>query len=74
MLDIDVSYHLNEKLFHSKVGSVLQQQLQEEEKLAKQQKETLQAQYKKLKIVDGIMADGSAQRLAREYDLDRPNE
>ncbi|QCD95753.1 hypothetical protein DEO72_LG6g449 [Vigna unguiculata] len=40
-------------------------QLDEEEKLAKQQEETLKVHYKKFKMIDGIMADKTAHRLAR---------
>ncbi|KAG2372582.1 hypothetical protein LR48_Vigan05g013800 [Vigna angularis] len=44
-------------------------QLDEEEKLAKQQEETLKVHYKKFKMIDGIMADKTAHRLARKYNL-----
>ncbi|KAF7836136.1 uncharacterized protein G2W53_010995 [Senna tora] len=47
----------------------LKQQLQEEEKLAMQQTETLKAQFKKLKMIEGIMADGTAHRLAQHYKM-----
>lgn len=47
----------------------IQLQLQEEEKLAKQQTETLKVHYKKFKMIDDIIADGTARRLARKYDL-----
>ncbi|KAF7824654.1 RNA-binding family protein isoform 1 [Senna tora] len=48
---------------------LLKHQLQEEEKLATQQSETLKGHYKKYKLIDSIMADGTAQRLARQYNL-----
>lgn len=44
-------------------------QLEEEEKLAKQQQDTLEVHYKKFKMIDGIMADKTALRLARKYNL-----
>ncbi|XP_027332349.1 uncharacterized protein LOC113847439 [Abrus precatorius] len=44
-------------------------QLKEEEKLAKQQEETLEVHYKKFKMIEGIMADRTAHRLARMYNL-----
>ncbi|TKY49661.1 hypothetical protein E2542_SST27101 [Spatholobus suberectus] len=44
-------------------------QLQEEEKLAKQQEDTLKVHYKKFKMIEGIMADKTAHRLARKYNL-----
>ena len=49
--------------------SALQLQLQEEEKLHKQQIDTLRGHYKKYKMIDSIMADGTAYRLARHYNL-----
>ena len=47
----------------------VQLQLEEEEKLAKQQQDTLDVHYKKFKMIDGIMADKTAVRLARKYNL-----
>ncbi|XP_061357489.1 ASI1-immunoprecipitated protein 1-like [Gastrolobium bilobum] len=44
-------------------------QLEEEKKLAKQQEGTLKLHYQKLKMIEGIMADRTAHRLAREYNL-----
>ncbi|KAI4354436.1 hypothetical protein L6164_003297 [Bauhinia variegata] len=44
-------------------------QQQEEEKLAKQQTDTLQGHYKKYKMIESIMADGTARRLARRYNF-----
>ncbi|KDP43832.1 hypothetical protein JCGZ_20842 [Jatropha curcas] len=46
---------------------LLQQQLKREEKLHKQQLETLKANYNKYEMVDGIFADNSVQRLADHY-------
>ncbi|XP_040988735.1 uncharacterized protein LOC121236383 isoform X1 [Juglans microcarpa x Juglans regia] len=55
---------------HAAEAAFLQkQQLQEEEKLAKQQLDTLKGNYKKYEMVDSIMADGTARRLARHYNL-----
>ncbi|KAI9115327.1 hypothetical protein K1719_013646 [Acacia pycnantha] len=54
--------HADEAVF------LLQLQLQEEEKLAMHQEDTLKGHYKKYKMIDGIM-DGAAQRLARHYGL-----
>ncbi|XP_057458615.1 uncharacterized protein LOC130749295 [Lotus japonicus] len=44
-------------------------QLQEEAKLAAQQTETLKMHHKKFKMIDGIITDTSAIRLARKYNL-----
>ncbi|KAE9604950.1 hypothetical protein Lal_00036936 [Lupinus albus] len=44
-------------------------QLQEEEKLAQQQTETLKMHYRKFKMIEDITMDGTARRLAREYDM-----
>ncbi|XP_061357500.1 ASI1-immunoprecipitated protein 1-like isoform X2 [Gastrolobium bilobum] len=44
-------------------------QLEEEEKLAKQQEDTLKGHYKKFKMIEGIMTDRTAHRLARKYNL-----
>ncbi|KAK7323377.1 hypothetical protein VNO77_26849 [Canavalia gladiata] len=41
----------------------------EEEKLFKQQEDTLKVHYKKFKMIEGIMADRTAHRLARMYNL-----
>ncbi|KAG6667427.1 hypothetical protein I3843_01G090900 [Carya illinoinensis] len=55
---------------HAAEAAFLQKkQLQEEEKLAKQQLDTLKGNYKKYEMVDSIMADGTARRLARHYNL-----
>ncbi|XP_059658144.1 uncharacterized protein LOC132304467 isoform X2 [Cornus florida] len=48
---------------------LLKQQLAEEEKLAKQQGETLKANYKKFDLIDNVLVDGTANRLARRYDI-----
>ncbi|XP_023514768.1 uncharacterized protein LOC111778981 [Cucurbita pepo subsp. pepo] len=48
---------------------LLKQQLVEEEKLAKQQQDALKANYKKYEIVEGVMTDGTARRLARRYNM-----
>ncbi|XP_077240111.1 ASI1-immunoprecipitated protein 1-like [Tasmannia lanceolata] len=46
---------------------LLKLQMDEEEKLAKQQGETLKAEYKKLDMIESVVADGSVNRLARHY-------
>ena len=57
-------------MFLTKVPPILlQQQLVEEEKLAKQQQDALKANYKKYEIVEGVMTDGTARRLARRYNM-----
>ncbi|KAF8405756.1 hypothetical protein HHK36_007833 [Tetracentron sinense] len=48
---------------------ILQLQLEEEEKLAKQQAESLKANYKKFEMIESVMLDGTAGRLARHYGL-----
>lgn len=47
----------------------LQNQLEEEEKLAKQQAEVLKTNYKKYEMIDSVLADGAARRLARHYNF-----
>jgi len=49
--------------------SHLQQQLAQEEKLAKQQEETLKANYKKFTIIDNVVSDGTAPGLAKFYNM-----
>lgn len=51
------------------VCAFVQLQLEEEEKLAKQQQDTLEVHYKKFKMIDAIMGDKTALRLARKYNL-----
>lgn len=46
-----------------------QRQLADEAKLANQQAETLKANYKKYEVADGVLADGTAYRLGRAYNL-----
>ncbi|KAK8478636.1 hypothetical protein V6N13_133461 [Hibiscus sabdariffa] len=48
---------------------MLKHQLEKEEKLAKQQGETLKANYKKYEMIDSLMADGTVRRLAGRYTL-----
>ncbi|KAG6741356.1 hypothetical protein POTOM_054590 [Populus tomentosa] len=55
-----VRKHAAEDLF------LLQQQLAQEEKLAKQQEETLKANYKKFTIIDNVVSDGTAPGLANK--------
>ncbi|KAJ0612305.1 hypothetical protein HanHA300_Chr01g0026051 [Helianthus annuus] len=44
-------------------------QLEEEEKLHKQQSETLKTNYKKYELIDGVQADGNVNRLKAEYGI-----
>ncbi|XVE81080.1 hypothetical protein DITRI_Ditri15bG0034500 [Diplodiscus trichospermus] len=48
---------------------MLKHQMDKEEKLAKQQGEALKANYKKYEMIDNLMAEGTARRLARRYNL-----
>ncbi|KAK4394661.1 hypothetical protein Sango_1620400 [Sesamum angolense] len=48
---------------------VLEQQLAEEEKLANQQSEMLKARYRKYELLDSVLDDGTAKRLARHYNM-----
>lgn len=48
---------------------VLQHQLEEEQKLAKQQDEFLKSNYKKYDMLDSVRADGTVRRVARHYDV-----
>ena len=43
--------------------------MQEEESLAKYQQDILNANYKKHEVIDNIMVDGTARRLADRYNL-----
>lgn len=53
----------------AEVAFLLKQQLQEEEKLARQQQDKLKGHYKKYEMIDSIMTDGTARRLARRYNM-----
>uniref|UniRef100_A0A5B7CBT4 RRM domain-containing protein n=1 Tax=Davidia involucrata TaxID=16924 RepID=A0A5B7CBT4_DAVIN len=60
--------HLTRK--HAAEASfMLQHQLTEEERLANQQAETLKANYKKYDLIESVLADGTANRLARRYNM-----
>ncbi|PON64020.1 Splicing factor-like protein [Parasponia andersonii] len=48
---------------------LIKRQLQEEEKLAKKQADELKTHYKKHELIEGVMSDGTAQRLGRRYNL-----
>ncbi|OMO57619.1 hypothetical protein CCACVL1_25733 [Corchorus capsularis] len=48
---------------------MLKHQMDKERELAKQQSETLKANYKKYEGIDSVMADGTARRLARYYGM-----
>ncbi|PON63968.1 hypothetical protein PanWU01x14_127350 [Parasponia andersonii] len=41
----------------------------EEEKLAKKQADELKTHYKKRELIEGVISDGTAQRLGRRYKL-----
>ncbi|KAK4751358.1 hypothetical protein SAY87_004840 [Trapa incisa] len=58
-----IQKHADESAF------MLKQQLAEEIKLAQQQAETLKANNEKYMLIDGVMTDGSARRLASYYDM-----
>ena len=47
----------------------LQHQLQEEEKLANQQNDTLKGTYKKYELIESIIVDGTARNLAQKYKM-----
>lgn len=47
----------------------MQQQLAHEAKLANQQVETLKANYKKFRLIDGLNEDGAVKRLAEFYKM-----
>ncbi|KAK2641857.1 hypothetical protein Ddye_023620 [Dipteronia dyeriana] len=48
---------------------LLKKQLQEEEKLQRHQEDSLKANYKKYELIEGIMGDGTAKRLAQQYGM-----
>ncbi|MFS8025844.1 hypothetical protein Hanom_Chr16g01479871 [Helianthus anomalus] len=48
---------------------IMKLQLEEEEKLHKQQSETLKTNYKKYDLIDGAQAEGNVQRLKAEYGM-----
>ncbi|XP_058224432.1 uncharacterized protein LOC131333748 [Rhododendron vialii] len=55
---------------HAAEASFLHQyQLEEEEKLAKQQAETLEANYKKYELIEKVLKDGTAKRLGHHYGI-----
>ncbi|KAI3974352.1 hypothetical protein MKX01_031021 [Papaver californicum] len=55
---------------HAKEASyLLQLQLEEEEKLAAEQSETLKTNYKKCEMLENLFSDGSHGRLAYRYNL-----
>ncbi|KAB2009085.1 hypothetical protein ES319_D10G143100v1 [Gossypium barbadense] len=69
--DFEVASKLKQlvKRHATETAVMLKHQLEKEEKLAKQQGETLKANYKKYEMIDSLMADGAARRLARCYNL-----
>ncbi|XP_072965759.1 ASI1-immunoprecipitated protein 1-like [Typha angustifolia] len=54
--------------------ALIKLQLEEEEKLAQQQREILNANYKKLEMIENIMQKGTVSRLARFYGLNLADE
>ncbi|KAG5533702.1 hypothetical protein RHGRI_027776 [Rhododendron griersonianum] len=59
---------------HAAEASFLHQyQLEEEEKLAKQQAETLEANYKKYELIEKVLKDGTAKRLGHRYGINEFN-
>ncbi|GMY32454.1 hypothetical protein FCV25MIE_27696 [Fagus crenata] len=48
---------------------LLKHQLQEEEKLANQQNDTLKGAYKKYELIESIIVDGTARNLAQKYKM-----
>ncbi|EEF28241.1 uncharacterized protein LOC8266419 [Ricinus communis] len=48
---------------------LLKRQVEREEKLHKQQLETLKSNYRKYEMIESIMSDRSAQKLARSYNM-----
>lgn len=71
----DPDFEIAKKLKHlcqkhsAEAAFLLKQQQQKEEELAKQQQESLKQNYKKYEMIDGLLADGTARRLARSYDM-----
>ncbi|XP_021980459.1 uncharacterized protein LOC110876600 isoform X1 [Helianthus annuus] len=53
----------------AEVQYIMKLQLEEEEKLHKQQSETLKTNYKKYELIDGVQADGNVNRLKAEYGI-----
>ncbi|KAL6970625.1 hypothetical protein U1Q18_030319 [Sarracenia purpurea var. burkii] len=71
----DSNFQVAKKLKHltrkhaAEASFLLNHQQEEEEKLASQQDETLKANYKKFDLIEGVLNDGTADRLARRYDM-----
>ncbi|CAK9174556.1 unnamed protein product [Ilex paraguariensis] len=71
----DPAFEVAKKIKHlvrkhaSEASFLLKSQLAEEEKLANQQSETLKANYKKHELIEGVLTDGTANRLARRYNI-----
>ncbi|ONK71005.1 uncharacterized protein A4U43_C04F3740 [Asparagus officinalis] len=55
------------KKHNAETLALIKATLDEEEKLAKQQEETLKAHYNKFEMIESVMQDSSAPRLARKY-------
>ncbi|KAF7113520.1 hypothetical protein RHSIM_RhsimUnG0118200 [Rhododendron simsii] len=73
--DFTIAKNLNELTRrHAAEGSFLHQyQLEEEENLAKQQAETLEASYKKYELIEKVLKDGTAKRLGHRYGINEFN-
>ncbi|XAR50567.1 hypothetical protein NMG60_11004922 [Bertholletia excelsa] len=53
----------------AEASHLLKLQLEEEQKLAKQQEDSLKAICKKFELIDGVINEGSANHLARRYNM-----
>ncbi|XP_050371987.1 uncharacterized protein LOC126789945 [Argentina anserina] len=69
--DFEVAKKLKElaKFHAADTEFLLKEQLEDEEKLEKQQQESLKVTHKKYKTVDGVLADGTLKQLGRGYHL-----
>ncbi|XP_020083890.1 uncharacterized protein LOC109706917 [Ananas comosus] len=59
---------------HVETLALIKKQLEEEEKLAKQQLEMLTANYKKYEMIENVMKDDTLGRLARHYGISLADE
>ncbi|KAL9275485.1 ASI1-immunoprecipitated protein 1-like protein [Drosera capensis] len=67
--DFEVAQKLKDltKKHYAEASYLLKLQLEEEEKLSKQQAETLKTSHQKYEMIDTILGDGTAKRLADHY-------
>ncbi|XP_072971605.1 ASI1-immunoprecipitated protein 1-like [Typha angustifolia] len=74
--DFEVAKELKQlvKRHHAETLALIKQQLEEEEKLAKQQQEMLSGNYRKYEMIENIMQDGTVARLARHYGVNFADE